>query len=414
VLHPSVRSALIGSISQGVRRASIIIPTHNGGHLLVSCLDSIYRSNLAQTLDVIVVDNASTDNSSEVLTRYPEVIVVRNERNVGFAHACNQGADQITRSDILIFLNNDTYSSGNWLAHLLACFDAPDVSVVGAVLHYANGFVQHAGVHFNARGIPHNMRVIAPSEDMPPYDVQAVTGACLAVRRDHFIHVGGFDTRYLNSFEDIDLCIKIRRTGGRVQLAPRARLTHLESQTPGRHDFDQHNRQLFLATWGESVLPDVSRVRARAEDLHRIASVIPLPTNATACPHKLPPGWEWIAPSSTGATSTSPRQVLERATGDCLVFLDCSTYRDFEWPDLARASMAAKEFLVAQTPTGCAFGILLPRALAEEIGLPNRIDLSSLLGRIANFSGAHAATEVGSSTLWRTYRAVLDHLRWPG
>ena len=152
----------------------------------MSCLDSIYRSNLAQTLDVIVVDNASTDNSSEVLTRYPEVIVVRNERNVGFAHACNQGADQITLSDILIFLNNDTYSSSDWLAHLLACFDAPDVSVVGAVLHYANGSVQHAGVHFNARGIPHNMRVVAPSEDMPPYDVQAVTGACL-VGQPHFV-----------------------------------------------------------------------------------------------------------------------------------------------------------------------------------------------------------------------------------
>lgn len=72
----------------------------------------------------------------------------------------------------------------------------------------------------------------------------------LSYRRDHFTRVGGFDTGYRNSFEDMDLCLKVRRTGGRIQLTPRARLTHLESQTPGRHDFDETNRQLFLATWG--------------------------------------------------------------------------------------------------------------------------------------------------------------------
>ena len=103
-----------------MRRASIIIPTHNGGNLLGPCLDSIYRSNLAGKLDVIVVDNALTDNSTEVLAYYPEVNVVRNERNAGFAHACNQGADRVTLSNILIFLNNDTYSASDWLPHLLA------------------------------------------------------------------------------------------------------------------------------------------------------------------------------------------------------------------------------------------------------------------------------------------------------
>jgi len=397
-----------------VRRASIIIPTHNGGNLLGPCLDSIYRSNLAGKLDVIVVDNASTDNSTEVLAQYPEVNVVRNERNAGFAHACNQGADRVTLSNILIFLNNDTYSASDWLPHLLAAFYAPDVSAAGGVLHYADGSVQHAGVHFNALGIPHNMRVIAPSDGASPYDVQAVTGACLAVRRDHFIHVKGFDTRYRNSFEDIDLCLKIRRTGGRVQLAPRARLTHLESQTPGRHDFDHLNKQLFLTTWGDSVLPDVYRVKARAGETHRIASVIPLPAGATAGTDRMPPGWERITPSSTGVASTSPRQMLEHATGDFLVFLDCSTYGGLKWPDLAQTSLAAEEFLVAQTPTGFASGILLPRGLAEEIGLPNKISLNTLLAKIAHVPSTHAVAGASSNGSWRTYRAVLDHRHVPG
>jgi hypothetical protein len=98
--------------------------------------------------------------------------------------------------------------------------------------------------------------------------------------------------------------------------------------------------------------------------------------------------------------------MLEDATGDFLIFLECLTYPGLGWPDVACTSMAPEEFLVAQTPSGRARGVLLPRALVEEVGLPPEINLNALLKRFLYLPAAHAVVKLGSRGSWRSNRCT--------
>lgn len=182
---------------------------------------------------------------------------LRLERNSGFAAACNAGA-AAARGEHLVFLNNDTEPQPGWLAALLECAEAhPGAAVVGAKLLHPVGTVQHAGVVFGQDGYPHNLYAGFPASHPAPNRerrLQAVTGACMLVRREAFERVGGFDEGFLNSMEDVDLCLRLGEAGGEVRYTPAAVVTHLESATRGTGDFE----------------PSVARYRERWRDrVHR-------------------------------------------------------------------------------------------------------------------------------------------------
>ncbi|MEW6386273.1 MAG: glycosyltransferase [Thermodesulfobacteriota bacterium] len=242
--------------------ASIIIPVFNNFPLTRQCLESIRQYTSGDNYEVIVVDNGSRDETPEFLFQEVKAGRVRalfNQQNNGFAKACNQGA-RAARGRNLVFLNNDTVVTPGWLAELLAGGrQAEDIGIVGAKLLYPDDTVQHAGVVFTQlKNVAHIYKNF--DKDHPAVnkvrEYQAVTAACLLIKKDLFFQAGLFDERYLNGIEDLDLCFKIRRMGYRVIYHPRSVVYHLEAQTPGRGAKEEQNSRLFVSQWHDTVIPD--------------------------------------------------------------------------------------------------------------------------------------------------------------
>lgn len=233
---------------------SIIIPVFNKVELTQQCLTHLADVTQHVEYEVIIVDNASSDGTHEFLRALGgNVQIIRNEENLGFAKACNQGA-RAARGQYLLFLNNDTIPLQGWLTPLLEEVEADSgVAVVGSKLLYADGTIQHAGVVFSRGLSPYHVYRAFPG-DAPVVnrrrEYQCVTAACMLVRRDVFQAVGGFDEAYHNGFEDVDLCLQIRERGGRIVYQPKSVLYHLESQTPGRKAHEADNARRLLSRWG--------------------------------------------------------------------------------------------------------------------------------------------------------------------
>jgi len=240
-------------------RASVIVPVHGFAALSARCLDALLPT-LSADCEAIVVDDASPDGSAAMLAGYGERIrVVSLAENVGFAGACNAGA-AAARGESLVFLNNDTEPRPGWLEAMLAYADRhPAADVVGAKLVYPNGVVQHAGVVFGQDGYPHNLYAGFP-EERPEVNrsrrLQAVTGACMLVRREAFAALGGFDRGYLNSLEDVDLCLRAGARGGEVHYCHEAVVVHLESASRGRSERFERSVALYRERWRDSVRRD--------------------------------------------------------------------------------------------------------------------------------------------------------------
>lgn len=238
---------------------SIVVPVHNRASLTARCLDAALAS-LPSACEVIVVDDCSTDSTAELLAGYGDAIrTVRLERNGGYARACNAGA-QTARGEAILFLNNDTEPRPGWLEAMVRYAEEhPAAAVVGAKLLYPGGVVQHAGVAIGQDGYPHNLYAGFPGEHAVvnrSRRLQAVTGACMLVRRGAFEQAGGFDSGYLNSLEDVDLCLRIGEAGGEVHYCHEAVVTHLESASRGRRDRFEQSLELYRERWRERVRRD--------------------------------------------------------------------------------------------------------------------------------------------------------------
>lgn len=237
---------------------SIIIPVYNNLELTKQCLTAMASSTTGVDYEVILVDNGSADGTTAFLqTLQGDVRIIRNDENLGFAKACNQGA-KAARGKYLVFLNNDTIPQPNWLGPLVQEVDEhPEVGIVGSKLLYPDGTIQHAGVVFMREGLgPYHIYQKMPA-DSPAVnrrrEFQAVTAACLLIRRDLFETVGGFDEAFVNGFEDVDLCLKVRRRGDQVVYQPRSVLIHLEGQTLGRKAGEDDNYRLLRDRWNNLV-----------------------------------------------------------------------------------------------------------------------------------------------------------------
>jgi len=245
--------------------ASIVIPVHNRARLTAACLDALDADPLGVDAEVIVVDDASTDDTAAVLGGRG-VRVVTHAANTGFARACNDGA-AAAAGRYVVFLNNDTLPRPGWLAALVAEADAhPEAAAVGARLLYPDGTVQHAGLvigedrnaHHVYAGFPGDHPAVVRSRAF-----QAVTGACLLVRRDVFRAAGGFDPAFRNGHEDVDLCLRLGRAGHAVRYCGASVVVHLESATRGRGGAGAAaNGRLYRERWAATVQPDDLRVYA--------------------------------------------------------------------------------------------------------------------------------------------------------
>lgn len=249
-------------------RATIVTPLFNKVEYTQACMSAVSANTGIDDYQVVIVDNGSTDGTGDFLDLLEgDVDIVRNRTNRGFAIGSNQGAS-LAKSDVLVFLNNDTEPFPGWLEALLRVLDErPEVAVVGSRLLFPDGLIQHAGVAtLESRLDRHTLGGIhayyrRPADDpqvLAPRDWQAVTGACMAVRREVFESVGGFDEAYWNGNEDVDLCFAIGAKGHRIAYEPSSVLVHHESVSgPERFSKVPENEQLLKEKWLGRIVPDL-------------------------------------------------------------------------------------------------------------------------------------------------------------
>lgn len=224
-------------------RVSIVIPFRDQPELLRNCLRSLKATSYRNS-EIVLIDNGSTDpRTLRLLSRLagrPRYRVVTAPGPFNFSRLCNLGAARAD-SDHLLFLNNDTeVISRQWLEEMLHIASDPRVGIVGATLLYPDRTIQHVGLFPRSDGLwvhPHRGDSVDESgehgELHAPRTVPAVTAACLLIRRSVFEELHGFDERFPVAYNDVDLCLRVRRRNLLVTITPKARLLHYEGLTRG-------------------------------------------------------------------------------------------------------------------------------------------------------------------------------------
>jgi GT2 family glycosyltransferase/glycosyltransferase involved in cell wall biosynthesis len=218
---------------------SIIVPVHNQWHFTRPCLISVLRAmrGTGITCEVILADDASTDETLQAASLFPGLRVVRQDRNLGFLGNCNAAAAK-ARGAALLFLNNDTIVLPGWLTELVRVLrEEPSAAIVGSKLLYPDGTIQETGGVLFADASAGNLGRGKPRHD-PLFsfdrEVDYSTGASILVRRSFWDSVGGFDVRYSPAYcEDSDLAMAARHKGMRVICAARSEVVHFEHGTYG-------------------------------------------------------------------------------------------------------------------------------------------------------------------------------------
>ena len=237
---------------------SIVIPVFNCVALTQACLKSLEETiGTRSDFEVIIVDNASTDGTAEWLSTLPapRYRIIRNERNLGYA-AANNAAARVADGRLLLLLNNDTVLLPAWLEPMLRVLaHVEKAGLVGNVQREAEtGLIDHAGILFTVEGAPRHfgMDLVSP----PPQEYRrfpAVTGACWLLPRAVFIGLRGFSEDYLNSYEDVDFCLRLRQEGLYCYVANRSVIYHHVSASPGRRQADVANFAKFGERWGATI-----------------------------------------------------------------------------------------------------------------------------------------------------------------
>ncbi len=217
---------------------SVVIPVHNQYGITRRCLAAIAYAPTRIPLEIVVVDDGSSDGTAEALAAdAPGVRVIRHDFARGFNQACCSGA-AAARAPFLVLLNNDTEPCAAWLEELLDPFERwSDTGMVGAQLLYPDGSLQEAGGivwgngepwNYGRGGNPHDPRVAYARQ------VDYVSAAALAIRLDLWKGIGGFSPEFSPAYyEDTDLAFKVRQAGHTVRYAPLARVIHHEGLSCG-------------------------------------------------------------------------------------------------------------------------------------------------------------------------------------
>lgn len=261
---------------------SIVIPAYNNLTFTLECLAALQSAGELDTAEVIVIDDASSDETSKVLAKVAGLRLITNPENLGFIRTCNRAAEA-AKGEFLIFLNNDVQVRNGWLPALLRPFaEEKDVGASAPKMLFPDGRLQEAGARIAVDG---TAEMIGLFEDpqLPRWNVRRevdyASGACLAVRRKVFGELGGFDLAFVPAYcEDADLCFRLRERGLRIIYEPTSQIVHHLSITANSIDsgyklrLATRNQQRFVERWGER-LEALNKIRTIAFHLPQFHTV---------------------------------------------------------------------------------------------------------------------------------------------
>ena len=341
---------------------SIVIPVHGQPELTAACLSSLFEVDAGSKFELVLVDNGSDATTAALLDdcvrAHPNVRLVRNWENLNFALGCNLGF-AATRGKIVVFLNNDTRVTKDWLRALVAPLADPAIGAVQPKLLFPDGTVQTFGTVLGAQGhIPYELyRGVGgdAAHLSAPRRLAMVSGACLAMRAADFAALHGFDPIFINGQEDNDLCLRLRAQMNKsCWVEPSSVVIHHEGGTPGRGRFAYSNRRTFVERWKNRLRPDDAEIYQR--DGYRARLYVP----------DVP---EWI---SAGLASFRP--TLERiGVGEGSALPTASTKPSLPVDPAFAIKIACPSELVREEWGDYHFACSLSQALAR-LGCRSRID----------------------------------------
>jgi glycosyltransferase involved in cell wall biosynthesis len=266
---------------QGKPLISIIIPTKNQYKVIKRCVNSIYKKSTYSNFEIVIVDTGSTD--SKVLGWYKKLqkkhsniqVVDWSEQPFSYSRSCNKGAE-MAHGELLVMLNDDTeVITPNWLELMAGDAQRLEIGAVGCLLFFPDKYhIQHAGIGVGLGGVAANsFSMMTLTQTMTAtqhlmvntkHNMSAVTAACLMVRKSVFNEVGGFAEEFRVTYNDVDLCLRLREKGYENLYTPYVQLLHHESISVGmpeeiaKRDTSefQKAKDLFVARWDKYIRHD--------------------------------------------------------------------------------------------------------------------------------------------------------------
>ena len=239
---------------QGKPLVSVIIPNKDEKETLQTCMEMLNSNTSYQNFEIIIIENNSTTDEIfryyKELSKDPRIHLLRWGKEFNYSAINNFGVAH-AKGEYLLFLNNDIKSiNPDWMEELLGVCQRPEVGGVGAKLIYPDNTIQHAGCVVGMGGIAGHMFVDMPA-DRTGYlhkasllqDMSAVTAACLMMKKEVFEEAGGFTEELAVAFNDVDLCLKVRKNNHLIVYDPYAKLYHMESKTRGAEDSKEKVRR---------------------------------------------------------------------------------------------------------------------------------------------------------------------------
>ena len=208
-------------------KVSVIIVNYNGKKLLEKCLESLFKVNY-DNFEVIIVDNNSTDNSIDFLTNnYPSVIILKLDSNKGFAEP-NNAAAKIAKGDCLLFLNNDTVVTPNFISEMIEVIKSnKKIAICQSLLLKSDSSIDSSGDFIDELGVCFNSKSTATKIQK----IFSARGASMLIEKKIFDLIGGFDEKFFATFEDVDLGWRSWILGYSSVIVPKSIVYHVGGQT---------------------------------------------------------------------------------------------------------------------------------------------------------------------------------------
>lgn len=233
-----------------IKRLSIIIVNYNAMESILKCIDSVYHSLTLDLFEIVVVDNNSVDGSTrEIEKRFPQVNLIVNQVNRGFAAACNQGL-KVCQGEYILLLNPDTIVNRSLVTAVEFMESNHKVGILGCKILNPDSSIQRtayappslfndiiSGLTFRWLWLlrPKNRWVIRQCRiSQAPFEVGWLSGACLLTKRETIRDIGLLDEKFFLGAEDVDWCCRTRRKGWKVLYFPQAQVIHIRGESKKR------------------------------------------------------------------------------------------------------------------------------------------------------------------------------------